>query len=96
MTTLIMKLTPFSLDALRGETRMAGSVDYGRTTSSKDLSGQELRCTQGHLWVTLEGDPNDYVLSPGDRMRIQARGRVIIGGKGDYRLERIAPRAFAC
>ena len=32
----------------------------------------------GQLWVTMEGDANDYVLTPGDRQCFQGPGLLLI------------------
>ena len=31
-----------------------------------DVSGVQISCTQGSLWITLDNDPRDIVLEPGD------------------------------
>lgn len=36
----------------------------------------------GHLWVTRDGDPNDYVLGPGQRVALARGDRVTLGGWG--------------
>jgi hypothetical protein len=36
--------------------------------------GQRIEVTKGVLWVTIEGDPEDYVLQAGDSLVINRRG----------------------
>jgi len=39
---------------------------------------QVLRCLAGRVWVTLEGEPRDFVLRAGDSMVVQAAGRLVV------------------
>jgi hypothetical protein len=64
--------------------RVSGDVDYGRIAVFAHLDGQRLTCTSGRLWLTIENDPNDYVLRPQERMVIPGSGKVVIGGRGSY------------
>lgn len=43
-----------------------------------DSRGLGVRCTDGVLWVTQQGDGRDHLLKPGDRMDVSLRGKVII------------------
>ena len=40
--------------------------------------GDAILVTQGILWVTQEGDPQDYVLSPGERFIANRHGSVVV------------------
>jgi hypothetical protein len=40
--------------------------------------GATLFCDTGILWVTQAGDRQDYVLTPGQKMTVTKRGRVVI------------------
>lgn len=40
--------------------------------------GMELTCEKGTLWVTQSGDYRDYLLTPGQNMKMKKRGRVLI------------------
>jgi Protein of unknown function (DUF2917) len=46
----------------------------------KRAQGACLQCVQGSVWVTLENDPLDFVLSPGERVCIHTPGRMVIEG----------------
>ena len=35
-------------------------------------------CLEGMLWLTLDGDPIDYVLAPGQALRVPAGRSVVI------------------
>jgi hypothetical protein len=40
----------------------------------------ELECTEGVVWLTLEGEPEDYLLAAGERMRIGRGGLALVEG----------------
>lgn len=63
---------------------VCGSVNYDRVAVFAHLVDQLILCTSGHLWVTIENDPEDHVLFPGQRLLVPSAGKVIIGGKGGY------------
>jgi hypothetical protein len=48
-----------------------------------DLRGETIACLQGRLWVTQEGDLNDYVLYPGESFWITRPGTVIVQALDD-------------
>jgi hypothetical protein len=41
-----------------------------------------IACVAGTLLVTLEGDPVDHLLSPGESLTARRRGRVVVAGIG--------------
>jgi hypothetical protein len=92
MTALTPTRTTLGFPSPGGE---AGSVDYDHTASFVNHVDQDIRCTSGHLWVTLENDPIDFVLNPGECLYIAGRGRVVIGGRGAYRIGAEVPLAMA-
>ncbi|HEX2544637.1 MAG TPA: DUF2917 domain-containing protein [Ramlibacter sp.] len=51
-----------------------------------DASLAAIRCTAGHLWLTLDHDPRDVILAPGDSFSADAPRRALL-----YALE---PSAF--
>ncbi|MBN8226529.1 DUF2917 domain-containing protein [Corallococcus macrosporus] len=40
-------------------------------------SSRRLRCEEGEVWLTLEGDPHDHVLGAGDTLSLTA-GHVVV------------------
>lgn len=37
-----------------------------------------LRVTQGTLWLTIDGEPDDLILSPGDRLALPAHAHALV------------------
>lgn len=52
----------------------------GATWSVHTHGGEPLAltCGDGQLWLTREGDARDYVLGPGDSVRLEAAGHVVV------------------
>jgi hypothetical protein len=48
--------------------------------------GDAIYITQGTLWVTQEGDPQDYVLSKGESFILNRRGSVVVEALTDASL----------
>ena len=57
----------------------------------------ELECVEGAVWLTLEGEPQDYLLAAGERMRLARGGLALVEGNpvGAIRLIRATPRWIA-
>jgi hypothetical protein len=43
-----------------------------------DQRGGRLTALHGNLWVTQQGDSEDFVLRPGERLTITRRGKVVV------------------
>ena len=41
-----------------------------------------LRVTQGTLWLTIDGEPDDRVLAAGDRLALPVRARALVQALG--------------
>ena len=55
--------------------------------------GDAVTCTNGVVWVTQTGDPNDYLLQEGEQFIALNTGQVLvqaIGGDACYRLRSLA------
>jgi hypothetical protein len=54
----------------------------------------EIVCTEGVIWVTFTGDPEDYLLSKGERLSTgKKQGAVISGiGRSEFSLVQERPR----
>jgi len=40
--------------------------------------GSEIRCLEGMLWITQEGDFRDYILKAGDTFKTNRKGKVVL------------------
>jgi hypothetical protein len=56
-----------------------------------DAAGTVVSVEHGCLWITLERDPRDVVLTAGMRFEIDRRGRTIIVAEEDTRLRLTRP-----
>jgi hypothetical protein len=55
-----------------------------RHVRSHDLRGSvELCVKRGTLWVSVEGEPEDLMLNPGDCLRRKVRGRMVVQAMAD-------------
>lgn len=59
-----------------------------------DASAVEIACDRGALWVTLDNDPQDYVLEPGERLASREQRSAMVYALQPAAL-RITPRAEA-
>jgi hypothetical protein len=48
------------------------------------FGGTVLRCTAGTLWLTLEGDPEDHILTPNQTVYIPDDCKALLSGTGAY------------
>ena len=53
---------------------------------NKVKPGSTLACDTGVLWVTQNGDRNDYILLPGDKMNVNNRGQLLVEAMRDAAL----------
>jgi len=86
MTTHAIKLITLGLYGRKSATPHSGSVAKGRTEVLRNLGGSRMRCTSGALWVTLEGDTRDYVLTQNQSLPIPNLGKVLVSGSGTYQI----------
>jgi hypothetical protein len=86
MTTETIKLMTFGLYRQKNASARTGTLRKGGIEVLKGLGGATVRCTSGTLWVTLQGDPKDYVLSRNETLAIPNLGKVLMSGNGSYRI----------
>jgi hypothetical protein len=79
-------LADLGLGRAKRSLNLSGTVDFSRVAAFGHLEGREIRCLAGNLWITVENDPDDHVLAPGQSLLIAAPGKVVIGGRGGYAL----------
>ena len=46
----------------------------------QDARGVHLECTEGVVWLTVEGQPGDFLLAKGERLRIDSNGLALVQG----------------
>lgn len=63
------------------------SVRAGHETTCRGLARRVLRIRDGAAWVTQHHDVRDYILAPGDEVRIANDGPVIVHGLADVLIE---------
>jgi len=86
MTTQTLKLMTLGLIGKAAATRRTGTVAKGRTEVLKGLGGRQVRCTSGSIWLTIEGDAKDYILTPNQSVAIPNLGKVLLSGRGSYQI----------
>jgi hypothetical protein len=86
MTTETLRNIALGLSRKKNPTQRSGLVGQNRTEVLKNLGGSRVRCTSGTLWVTIEGDPKDYVLTQNQSLSIPNLGKVILSGPGSYQV----------
>ena len=86
MTTQTIKQLTLGLFESKTPTRRSGTLRKGDFEVFSDLGGASLSCTGGYLWVTLENDGKDHVLTPNQSLAIPNLGKVLVSGNGTYRV----------
>ena len=46
-------------------------------------TGLVVRCFEGAIWLTRQGDARDYILTPGDKFIVQGRGLAVLQAMQD-------------
>ncbi len=46
----------------------------------RDARDTEIECTEGIVWLTIEGQPGDFLLAQGENLRIESNGLALIQG----------------
>ena len=52
----------------------------GRSVAFRDARDMHLECAEGMVWLTIEGQPGDFLLAKGERMCIKSNGLALIQG----------------
>ena len=58
------------------ETRL--KLEQGQVASTTEAHGLAIECARGSLWITFANSGRDHVLEPGERLPINAGGRLVI------------------
>jgi hypothetical protein len=72
-----------------------GNVELDRLCglALQDAAGAGITCLKGRLWITQEGDRRDFVLAPGESLRIARCGLTLVSAVEPSRLSVTAPHA---
>jgi len=64
-----------------------------RQAAMRRSRGVRLECTEGLVWLTVEGRSDDHFLAQGEQLRIDSGGLVLVEGEpaGAIRLHGAAP-----
>lgn len=62
-----------------------------------DLRGEKITCLKGRIWITQQGDLNDYVLDAGESFWVSRPGAVVVQALEDtqIRFSRTASLGYA-
>ena len=58
------------------ETRL--TLERGQVASTTEARGMAVECVRGTVWITYGLGGGDHVLEPGERLPVNARGRMVI------------------
>jgi hypothetical protein len=86
MNTQTAKPMSLGLYGKTRATRRSGYLSKGCTEVLKGLGGSQVCCTSGTLWVTIEGDSKDYILTQNQSVYIPNLGKVVLSGTGSYQV----------
>jgi hypothetical protein len=52
----------------------------GKLLAFRGALGIRLTCTEGRVWLTVEGQPGDFLLAKGEHLRIESNGLALVQG----------------
>lgn len=55
-------------------------LDGGPPVAFREARGVFLECLSGRLWVTITGQPGDFLLGAGERLRVDSDGLGLVEG----------------
>ncbi len=55
-------------------------ANRGVYTLAREPSSIRVRCLEGNLWITQEGDLDDYILTPGQELSVRRPGKLVMQG----------------
>lgn len=62
---------------------LTSRLGQGKYLAISGYRGCRVRCDRGAIWVTVEGDNRDRVLTPGQDMTLAKGGKLVISGRGE-------------
>ncbi|MBI3369686.1 MAG: DUF2917 domain-containing protein [Burkholderiales bacterium] len=70
------------------------ALQRGELRHLPHAQGLRVECLTGSLWLTIDGDPRDIVLSPGEGFTVDRRGDVIISALDASRALLLLPQGL--
>lgn len=70
-------------------------LEHKALYSLPDAAGLALTCHEGVVWLTVDGDPRDFVLEAGETFETPERSRVLIYALARSRVSIVASTAVA-
>lgn len=55
-------------------------LEENRPVSFRDACGTSLHCVSGMVWVTIAGQPGDFLLHAGEHLQIESSGLAVVEG----------------
>lgn len=72
---------------------MTLQLAYDAAVSMRNAKGVRISCLEGALWITLDGDPADTIVEPGQSFRVDRAGTAVVLALRDSRVMLLpAPR----
>jgi hypothetical protein len=59
---------------------MVIQLTEGKRLAFRGARDAYLECTEGMVWLTVEGQPGDFLLAKGEQLRIESNGLALIQG----------------
>ena len=56
----------------------------------EDAAGMRITCRSGAVWITVDNDPQDYVLEAGETFATSRHARVLVYALGTARIDVVA------
>lgn len=64
------------LSLKQGRLQLNGDVPV----AFRNARGYWVECVDGRLWLTVTGQPGDFLLGAGERLRIESKGLALVAG----------------
>ena len=74
---------------------MVFQLDDKRQFAFREARGVELECIEGKVWLTVEGQPGDFLLGRGERVRIESNGLALVQGMPSGSIQLISKEVFS-
>lgn len=76
-----------ALEIISPESFKGPSFNIGarKTARLAKAAGKSIRCIDGAIWLTQEGDPLDHILKAGDSFTVGRDSGVVLSAFGDSR-----------